>query len=341
MAWTLAELADSVGGKVHGDDTVTVDSVATITNATSGQITFLTNPQYKHLLEHTAASAVILKEDNLADCPVNAIVVDNPHAAYARIAQTIHKAQKLEAGIHPSAIVDPGATIGEQVAIGPNTVIESGVKIGRNTRIGANAFIGQDTQIGSDCFIDVHVTIHHGVRIGDRVIIFSGAVIGSDGFGHAFDNGKWLKVPQLGGVEIGNDVEVGASTTIDRGAIEDTIIEDGVKLDNQIQIAHNVRLGAHTVIAACTGVAGSAKIGKRCMIGGLTGIAGHIELADDVAVAAMTLVSKSIKTPGTYSSALPFEPAGVWRRYVARFKQLDNYVKRLKRLEDLNNKSEK
>ncbi len=341
MTWTLAELADHVGGHVHGDDKCVIHSVATLLNAEQGQISFLANPQYRSILSHTSASAVILHEADLDSCKTNAIVVANPHAAYAKVAQLINPFEQVSAGIHPSAVIDDSADIDASVFVGANAVIEQGVKIGANSSIGAGAFVGKNTQIGRDTRIEANVTIHNETRIGDRAIIFSGAVIGSDGFGYAFDDGHWIKVPQIGRVIIGNDVEVGASTTIDRGAIEDTIIGDGVKLDNQIQIAHNVRIGEHTVIAASTGVAGSAVIGKRCMIGGLTGIQGHIEIADDVAVSAMTLVSKSIREPGTYSSAIPFEPVSVWRRYVARFKQLDSYAKRLKQLEKIHKDSEK
>ena len=333
MIWTLAQLAEHVDGTVHGDQGCKISSVATLENAVPGQISFLTNLYYKPFLQTTSASAVILKQEMLDECQVNAIIVDNPHAAYAKICQLLNPPERPAVGVHPSAFIDPSARIGEEVSIGPNVVIEAHVRIGNHTFIGANSFVGKNSQIGDDVKVDVNVTVHNGSTLGDRCIIFSGVVIGSDGFGHAYDKTGWLKIPQLGKVVIGDDVEVGANTTIDRGAIGDTVIENGVKLDNLIQIGHNVRIGEHTVIAACSGVAGSAVIGKRCMIGGLSGVAGHIELVDDVIIAAMSMVTTSIKTPGTYSSAIPAEPNSLWRRYVARFKQLDSFAKRLKALE--------
>lgn len=341
MIWTLAKLAEHVDGAVHGDRTCEISSVATLDNAVRGQISFLANLQYKTFLKTTQASAVILKQEYLSECSVNALVVKNPHAAYAKVAQLLYPIQRAAAGIHATAIVDASAEIGEDVGIGPHAIIEAHVRIGNNTSIGANSFIGHHTQIGNDVKVDVNATVHHGTIIGDRCILFSGAVIGSDGFGHAFDTIGWVKVPQIGKVVIGDDVEIGANTTVDRGAIENTVIGNGVKLDNQIQIGHNVRIGEHTVIAACSGVAGSAVIGKRCMIGGLSGVAGHLEITDDVVVAGMSMVTTSIDQPGTYSSALPAEPNSLWRRYVARFKQLDSFAKRIKKLEKLVSDSEK
>ena len=333
MIWTLAKLAKHVDGTVHGDKDCEITAVATLENATQGQISFLTNLHYKSFLKTTSASAVILKADMLGDCHVNALVVDNPHVAYAKIAQLLYPPERPAVGIHPSAFIDPSAIIGEGVSIGPNVVVEANVRIGNDTTIAANSFVGNNSRIGNSVKVDVHVTVHNGSIIGDRCILFSGVVIGSDGFGHAYEKTGWVKIPQVGKVVIGDDVEVGANTTIDRGAIDDTVIGNGVKLDNLIQIGHNVRIGEHTVIAACCGIAGSAVIGKRCMIGGLSGVAGHLEVADDVMIAAMSMVTTSIQTAGTYSSAIPAEPNTVWRRYVARFKQLDSFAKRLKTLE--------
>lgn len=335
MAWSLAQLAELVGGTIHGDPACMIESVAALDNAKQGQISFLINIQYKSHLNTTNASAIILKEEFLADCPVNAIVTENPYAAYARIAQLLHPAMRQTPGIHSTAIIDSTVTLGENVSIGPYVVIEANSAIGDNTSVGANSYIGGNVSIGYDTKIDAHVAIHHGTHIGNRCILFSGAVIGSDGFGHAYDKTGWVKIPQIGKVYIGNDVEIGANTTVDRGAIDNTIIEDGVKLDNQIQIAHNVRIGEHTVIAGCSGIAGSAVIGKRCMIGGLSGVAGHLEVTDGVMIAGMSMVTTSIDKPGTYSSALPAEPNNLWRRYVARFKQLDSFAKRLRALEKL------
>ena len=341
MVWTLTRLAEQVGGVVHGDGDCKISAVATLKNACEGQISFLTNQRYKSFLSETRASAVILNASMLDACKVNAIVVDNPHVAYAKIAQLLYPAKGPAVGVHPSAFVDPSANIGEGVGVGPNVVIEANVTVGDNSSIGANSFIGEDCKIGKDVRIDVNVTVHHGTTIGDRSVIFSSAVIGSDGFGYAYDKTGWVKIPQIGNVVIGNDVEIGASTTVDRGAIEDTVIEDGVKLDNQIQVAHNVRIGEHTVMAACGGISGSVVIGKRCMIGGMSGVAGHLKIADDVIVSGMSMVTTSITKAGTYSSALPAEPNTLWRRYVARFKQLDSFAKRLKALEKQVNNSGK
>ena len=335
MAWTLAQLAEHVGGTVHGDSACVINSVATIQNAKSGQISFLTNAQYKPHLKTTNASAIILKEEFVGECPVSAIVTANPHAAYAKIAQLLHPAKRATPGIHSTAIVDSTVTVGENVSIGPYAVIEANTAIGDNVSIGAHSYIGSEVVVGYDTKIDAHVSIYHGTHIGNRCILFSGAVIGSDGFGYAYDKAGWVKIPQIGKVFIGDDVEIGANTTIDRGAIENTIIEDGVKLDNLVHIAHNVRIGEQTVIAACSGVAGSAIIGKRCMIGGICGIAGHIEMADGVILTGMSTVTKSIKSAGTYSSTMPAEPNNEWRRYVARFKLLDSFAKRLKALEKI------
>ena len=335
MTWTLGELGKRVNGSIQGDPDCVITSVSTLKNAQPQQITFLTNPAYKPYLATTQASAVIVNNDAKHDGNTNYLVVDNPHACYAKIAQLLHPAESVPASIHETASVASSSQIASSVAIANNVVIDDHVTIGENVVIGANTYIGKHCKIGRDTIIYSNVSIYPDVVVGERSIIHAGAVIGSDGFGQAFDGERWLKVPQLGGVRIGNEVEIGANTSIDRGAIDNTIIEDGVKLDNQIQIAHNVRLGAHTVIAACTGIAGSAHIGKHCMIGGFVAIAGHITIADGVAITATSLISKSISQAGTYSSSIPVEPVRVWRRYVARFKQLDAFAKRLKKLEKL------
>jgi UDP-3-O-[3-hydroxymyristoyl] glucosamine N-acyltransferase len=332
VVWTLGQLAQHVNGKVKGDKTTQIDSVATLKDAREGQISFLTNQKYKSYLSETRASAVIIGFDDA--CTANLLIVDNPHAAYAKIAQLLYPAKQSVPGVHATAIVDTQSRIHESAQIGPNVVIEENVIIDANVIIGANCFIGKGASIGNGTLVYPNVTLYQETRIGERCVLHSGVVIGADGFGHAFDGSGWLKIPQLGRAIIGNDVEIGASTTVDRGAIGDTIIEDGVKLDNQIQIAHNVQIGANTVMAAGVGVAGSAKIGKNCMVGGMAGIAGHIEITDNVVITAMSMIIKSIDQAGSYSSGIPAEPSKIWRRYVGRFKRLDSLSKRVTKCEE-------
>lgn len=333
MSWTLAKLAKHVNAELRGDGECEIHSVAPLTNAEKGQISFFNNNKYKADLLETRASAVILHPDFAGDCPVNTIIVQNPHAAYARIAQLLYPVDDGPAGIHASAQIGTNTQIADTAVISANVVIGDGVIIADRVFIGPNTTIGGNTRIGAATRILSNVTICDNVSVGERVIIHPGAVIGSDGFGQAYDAGTWVKVPQVGGVRIGNDVEIGANTTVDCGAIEDTVIEDGVKLDNQIQIAHNVQLGAHTVIAACTGIAGSSKIGRHCMIAGMVGIAGHLTITDNVSITGMSLVTKSILEPGSYSSGIPVENTAIWHRVHARLKQLDDIAKRLLHIE--------
>ena len=334
MAYTLEQLAEQVGGKVVGDGSCQIESVATLKNAAAKQISFLTNSLYIEQLANTGAYAVILTEELIDKCPVNALVVSNPHAAYAKIATLLSPPAYPRQGHHPSAViapdtkVHPDSFIGPNVHIGQNCVIEEGVSIGANTVIGNDCYVGKDTVILAN------VTIVGKTRIGQRGLFHPGVVIGADGFGQAYDDGAWLKVPQLGGVRIGNDVEIGANTTVDCGALEDTVIEEGVKLDNQIQVAHNVRIGAHTVIAAATAIAGSVTIGKHCMIAGAVAIAGHLTIADNVVITGMSMVTSSIDTPGSsYSSGMKAMPTRVWHRVHARLMKLDELAKRLINLE--------
>jgi UDP-3-O-[3-hydroxymyristoyl] glucosamine N-acyltransferase len=333
VTYTLGELAQYVNGTIQGDADCLIEKVAPLETAVSGQIAFLSNPRLRQHLAETQASAVILSEEMLNDCPVAAIVVDNPHLAYARIAQLLNPVQQPDPGVHATAVVDSTASISSSAAIGAHCVIGAGSHIGANVVIGAGCIIGERVTIGLDSRLVANITLCDGVVLGERGIIQPGVVIGADGFGLANDNGQWVKVPQLGTVIIGNDVEIGASTTIDRGALTDTVIEDGVKLDNQIQVAHNVVIGANTAIAGCVGIAGSARIGQRCTIGGSAGILGHLEIADDVHVTAKSLVTKSITRPGVYSSGTPLQENRDWHRSVVRFRQLDDMARRLKALE--------
>ncbi len=330
---TLGQIAARFGLVLRGDPDACVTGVATLKDASAGQLSFLTNPRYRKYLEGTAATAVVLDEATSRDCKVASLVASNPYAAYARIAAWLHPEPPASPGVHPSAVVDPTATVAASAAVGPHAVIEAGAAIGERAVVGAGSVVGADSVIGADSRLAARVVLYRRVRIGARCMIHSGVVLGADGFGIAQDRDGWVKVPQLGGVRIGDDVEIGANTTVDRGAIEDTVIGDDVKLDNQIQIGHNVRIGAHTAIAGCVGVSGSTTIGARCMIGGAVGIAGHLEICDGVAVLGLSMVSRSITTPGIYSSGLPVSEAGAWRRVVARLRHLDELFDRVRRLE--------
>lgn len=334
-SYRLKELADRLGATYRGDADCEISGVATLQTAKPGQISFLTNPQYRKYLPATNASVVILAPDELERCPVNALITPNPYLAYAKIAEIFEKLPPVKSGIHPSAVIGENCEIDPTASVGPFCVIEDNVKIAAGVIIGAHGFIGANSSLGKNCRLWPRVTLYYGSQIGERVILHSGVVIGSDGFGNAQDRGRFYKVPQLGSTVVGNDVEIGANTTIDRGALEDTIIGDGVKLDNQIQVGHNVKIGAHCGIAGCVGIAGSATIGKYCMIGGGTGIGGHVEIADQVMITGMTMVTKSIKTPGVYSSGTGLMKNSDWHRSVVRFRQLDELAARIHKLESL------
>lgn len=331
--FSLGELATRIGATLEGDPEVVIEGLGTIDEAGPAQLTFLANPAYAKFLPTTRASAIILHPSLKAQCPVPALLMQNPYAGYALVTQ-LFAHQTLRTGeVHSSAIVHDSALIGENVTVSANVVIEAGASIGEGSFIGPGCYVGAHTSIGADAYLYPNVTLYDGVTIGARAILHAGCVIGADGFGFAPDKGRFIKIAQLGGVILGDDVEVGANTTIDRGALGDTLIDDGVKLDNQIQIAHNVHIGAHTVIAACAGISGSSRVGKHCMIGGGVGIAGHLTLCDGVHLTGMTLVTHDIKEPGVYSSGTAIEPNKSWRRNVARFRQLDQWVQRIRELE--------
>jgi UDP-3-O-[3-hydroxymyristoyl] glucosamine N-acyltransferase len=320
--FSLGELAVRFGLTLRGEPDLTVRSVATLAHATSGSLSFLANSRYRKQLQSTRATAVLLSAEDEPHCPVAALVDPNPYLAYARIAALMHPELQVVPGIHPSAVVD-GAQIASSASIGPLTVIEEGAQIGERVLIGPGCIVQKGARIGSDSVLLARVNLYPRVSLGERCILHAGAVIGADGFGFALNGGSWVKVPQVGSVRIGDDVEIGANTTIDRGAIDDTVVENGVKLDNQIQVGHNVIIGAHTAIAGCTGISGSSVIGQRCMIGGMVGIAGHLTIADDVVVTGCSLVSASIKNAGSYSSGMPTVETRLWRRMVAHLRRLD------------------
>jgi UDP-3-O-[3-hydroxymyristoyl] glucosamine N-acyltransferase len=332
VARRLEEIVARCGGELKGDGNLAVSGLASLERATSGQLSFLANPKYRSQLASTHAGAVILAAEMLDACPCAAIVTPQPYLYFARVSQWLAAVPRPQAGIHPSAVVE--SPIPPSVAIGPQAWIGPNVEIGENCVIGAHCLIGAGTRIGADGWLYPGVTIYHGCLLGQRAIIHSGVVIGADGFGFAREaTGEWVKIAQTGRVVIGDDVEIGANTTIDRGALEDTVIEDGVKLDNQIQVAHNVRIGAHTAIAGCVGIAGSAKIGAGCTIGGAGMILGHLTLADGVNVSSGTLVGKSITTPGTYTGSVPFMAHGDWQKNFAHLRHLDAMVDRIRALE--------
>ena len=333
MSVSLGELAVRFGCELRGDPDTRVERVATLGNADSHSISFLANPRYRQQLSETHAAAVILDASSAAHCSVAALVCENPYATFSRIATLLNPSPAASPGVHASAVVADSARIDPTAHVGPLTVVGERVAIGARAVIGPQCVIEDDVSVAEDVRLVAHVTLCHGVEIGARCLLHPGAVIGADGFGFAPEDGKWLKVPQTGSVRLAADVEIGANTTVDRGAIDDTILEEGVKLDNQIQIGHNVRIGAHTAIAACTGISGSTTIGRRCMIAGMVAMGGHLEICDDVTILGTSMISHSITAPGVYSSGIPFEEARVWRRLVGHFKRLGNYADRLKQLE--------
>jgi len=300
-----------------------VSRVATLSHAQPGTLSFLANPKYRRQLESTRATAVLVAAQNAASCRVAALVDPNPYLAYARIAAVLHPEAPAAPGIHPSAVVSPKARVAPSASVAALAVIEDDAQIDDWVLVGPGSIVQHGARIGADSRLIARVTVCAGVRIGQRCILHPGAVVGADGFGFAPDAGTWLKVPQIGSVQIGDDVEIGANTTIDRGAIDDTLVEQGVKLDNQIQVGHNVTIGAHTAVAGCVGISGSTTIGRRCMIGGGVGIAGHLTIADDVVVTGCSLVSASIREAGSYSSGMPAVETRLWRRMVAHLRRLD------------------
>jgi UDP-3-O-[3-hydroxymyristoyl] glucosamine N-acyltransferase len=331
--YTLREIAARLGGTVIGDPDAAVNRVATLENARAGAIAFLANERYLPQLKSTRATAVILAPRWQDATELPRIVCDNPYAFFARVSALLNPARPATPGIHPSAVVDATARIDPSAEVGPLVTVGANAVVGAGCIIGPGCLLGDGVKLGEATRLHANVTIYHDCVIGSRVILHSGVVIGADGFGIAFAEDRWIKVPQIGRVVIGDDVEIGANTTVDRGAIEDTVIEEGVKLDNLIQVAHNVRIGAHTAVAACAGIAGSAKIGRFCRIGGSSGIAGHITIADHVEISAHTLITKSIDRPGTYSGAYPFDANREWRRNAAHLRHLADLADRIRALE--------
>lgn len=330
--FTLEELAKRFGAELVGDKNCRIERVSTLENAGSGAISFLANAKYRRHLHSTCASAVIVLPKYKDNLRTNGLIVANPYLVYAKVVALLYPEAESPSGVHPSAVVDTGAKIDDTATVGPLSVVEDGVTVGAHAYIGPGCVVSKAASIGSHVRLVANVTIYAGTVIGHRTLIHAGVVIGADGFGLANDNGAWLKIPQIGCVRIGDDVEIGANTTIDRGAIEDTVIASGVKLDNLIQVGHNVQIGANTAVAAATAIAGSVKIGKNCQIAGKVGIVGHTEIADNITITGMSMVAQSIKKAGVYSGGTPLETNARWHRNYIRYKQLDEMARNIKQL---------
>ncbi|MBO9880000.1 UDP-3-O-(3-hydroxymyristoyl)glucosamine N-acyltransferase [Xanthomonas sp. D-109] len=327
--YTADEIAERFGLQVHGDGSVAVHGVATLAQAGPGQLSFLANPRYRAQLADSTAAIVVLRADDAEAAPGTALIARDPYVAFAKIAALFDVAPLRPPGIHPSASIDPSAQVAASAHVGAFVSIGARSVIGEGCVIGPGCVIGEDCQVGAGSELIARVTLVTRVRLGQRVRVHPGAVLGADGFGLAMDAGRWIKVPQLGGVRIGDDCEIGANTCVDRGALEDTTLEEDVRLDNLVQVAHNVHIGAHSAIAGCTGIAGSARIGRYVMLGGAVGVVGHLEICDKVVVTGKSVVRNSIHEPGEYSSGTPLTDNRTWRKNAARFKQLDALARRI------------
>ena len=339
--YRLGEITAQLGGELIGDPGVEIRRIATLESAGPGDLSFLSHSRYRPSLQRTRASAVILAREERGATTLPRILCDDPYAYYARAAQLLYTEDRPVPGVHPKAVVEADAEVAASATVGPGCYIGPRVRLEERVVIEAGCTIGAEARIGEGSRLHPSVTVYPGCVIGKRAVIHSGVVIGADGFGMAPEAGRWIKIPQTGRVVIGDDVEIGANTTIDRGALDDTIIEDGVKLDNQIQIGHNVRVGAHTVITGCVTVAGSTRIGRHCAIGGAARIIGHVDIADHVTIAAATVVLKPIPKAGVYAGVLPSAPGREWAKTVAHLRGLDGLVKRVRELEKTLSKSGK
>lgn len=334
IAISLTDIAEKIGAElVASNNQAIISGIGTLESATATEVSFLANPSYQKQLVTTQAAAVIVHPDMVDDCPVAALVMTNPYMGFAKLSQLFDNLPKQTIGIHPSAIIADSAELADDVSIAANVVIGEFVRLEAGARIGPGCVINDHCIIGKQALLHANVVLYHDVVLGDHCILHAGCVIGADGFGFAPNKGCWEKIAQLGGVRIGNNVEVGANTTIDRGALGNTIIGNGVKLDDQIMIAHNVVIGDDCAIAGTVGIAGSSKLGKRCTLAGGVGIAGHLELTDDVHVTGMTMITKSVTEAGAYSSGTAMMPLKEWRKSATRFRQLDDMARRLKKLE--------
>ena len=330
---SLATIVERLGGRVSGDPGTAVSQVGSLENADAGQIAFFSNPRYKAKLAQTRAGAIVLAPEVEGLTSIPRIVTENPYAYFARLSRLFNPEPASPPGVHPQAVVESGARIAASAHVGAGAVVGTGADIGEGSRIGSGCHVGEDVRIGEGSRLYPAGVVYPRCRIGSRVILHSGVVIGADGFGLAKEAGRWIKIPQIGRVIVGDDVEIGANTTIDRGAIDDTVIEDGVKLDTQIQIGHNCHIGAHTAMAGCVAVAGSAKIGRNCTFGAGAIVLGHLSIADDVHVSAATVISLSIHKPGTYTGMYPFDDNESWVKNTAWARHLSELADRVKALE--------
>jgi UDP-3-O-[3-hydroxymyristoyl] glucosamine N-acyltransferase len=333
QVYRLAEIVQRFGGELLGDADVRITQVATLEMAGSGEVSFYANSRYRKQLEQTRADAVILGADSSGSTERPRIVCKDPYAYFARVSAFLNPPAAVAPGTHPLAAIHPTARIATSACIGPFVSIGAGAEVGERSLLAASCALGDNVRIGSDCRLHSGVSVYHDCVVGDRVILHSGVIIGADGFGLAWDGGRWHKIPQIGRVLLGDDVEIGANTTIDRGALDDTVIEEGVKLDNQIQIGHNCKIGAHTAIAGCVGIAGSTRVGRYCRIGGSAMIGGHLEIADHVEISGATGVSKSILKAGTYTAVFPVSLHRDWLRNASYIRHLDALAGRLRDLE--------
>jgi len=332
---TLGEIAEKLNLELRGDASVEISGLSNLLDAGPDQLTFLFNSRYVKHLAGCQAAAVVLRESDSESANSPVIISDSPRLAWARIAGLFDPTPLPEQRVHPTAIVSSTATYGSEVTIGAHAIVESGARLDKGVSVGPGCFVGEKVAIGEYSRLAANVSIYHNVEIGQNAIIHSGAVIGADGFGFEFDPGSasLVKIPQIYAVRIGNNVEIGAGTTIDRGALNDTTIGDGVKLDNQVQVGHGTTIGPNTAISGCTAIAGSTKIGAYCLIGGAVGIVDNIEIVDEVEITAMSLVSKSIRQKGRYSSGTGLMPGKLWKRSIVGFSKLDDILKRLRNLE--------
>ncbi len=334
MEMTLRDLAAGLGADLHGDLDLRVSRVAELADADRSSIAFLADPKFRRDLKRTRAGAVILRVGDLADCPVAALVSQDPHLTFALAARLLHPPAPVVGGRHPSAVIADDARIDQSAWIGPLSVVEGGAEIGPRVFVGPGSLIGSRCRIGEDSRLVGRVTLCEGTIVGKRALLHPGCVIGREGFGFAREGHRWLRVPQLGRAILGDDVEIGVNSSVDRGSLRDTVIADGVKIDNLIQIGHNVHIGENTAMAACSGISGSTRIGRNCTVAGAVGMAGHLEIGDDVHFTGMAMVTRSFTDPGVYSSGIPAMPSAEWRRAVVRFRHLEDLARRLKRLEE-------
>lgn len=332
-SYRLSDIAARFGGRALGDSDTRIYQIATLENAQSGHLTFLASNKYRDWLASTQASAVIVRTADAEATQLPRIVCDDPYLYFAKVSAFLNPLPPVVPGIHSSAVIGEGAWIDPTAHIAPHVVIGAAARVGAGTVIMSGCNIGAGTTIGDNVILYPNVVVYFDCVLGSRLIAHSGVVIGADGFGMAMDGDRWMKIPQIGRVVIGDDVEIGSNTTIDRGALDDTVIEDGVKLDNQIQVAHNVRIGAHTAIAGCVGIAGSTTIGRYCRIGGSAGILGHLSIADHVEISSFTLIGKSIREKGSYTGIFPFSSNEEWRKNAVHLRHLDELADKIKSLQ--------